>query len=90
MFGIYEELCRLEQENKLIRIAIIGAGQMGRGLTSQTVKMKGIIPAIVSDMHIDRAENALLNAGVSARNIAVAQTAAEAEKYIADRKRHTV
>jgi len=82
MFGIYEELCRLEQENKPIRIAIIGAGQMGRGLTSQTVKMKGIVPAVVSDMYIDRAEKALLNAGVAAEDIKVAKTPGQAVDFI--------
>ena len=82
MFGIYEELCRLEQENKPIRMSIVGAGQMGRGLASQTVKMKGIVPAIVSDMYIDRAESALLNAGVSAEDIKVAKTPGQAADWI--------
>ncbi|MBP0963396.1 MAG: NAD(P)-dependent oxidoreductase [Oscillospiraceae bacterium] len=82
MFAMYEELCRLEQENKPIRIAIIGAGQMGRGLVSQTVKMKGIVPAVVSDMYVDRAESALLNAGVAVESIVMAETSAQAAELI--------
>ena len=64
MFGMSEELQRLEEEGKPIRMAVIGAGQMGRGMVSQVVLMKGMIPSIVADIQLDNARNALLHAGI--------------------------
>lgn len=82
MFGIYKELYRLEEQNKPLRTAIIGAGQMGRGLASQTVQMKGIVPAVLADHHLERAKNALLKAGVPEDEIKTAATAGQASDYI--------
>ena len=82
MFGIYEELLKLEEENKPLRPAIIGAGQMGRGLVSQTVKMKGIIPAVLADIQLDKAKKAFLNAGVAEDDIKVATTSGQAADYM--------
>ncbi|MDL2234882.1 hypothetical protein LJC07_01845 [Christensenellaceae bacterium OttesenSCG-928-L17] len=82
MFGMYQELCRLEENNKSIRVAIIGAGQMGRGMVSQTVLMKGMEPVIVADILLENAKNALLNAGIPQDKIATARTGGEAADAI--------
>jgi len=82
MFGIYEELLKLEEENKPLRPAIIGAGQMGRGLVSQTVKMKGITPAVLADIQLDKAKNAFLNAGIAEDDIKIARTAGQAADFL--------
>ncbi len=82
MFGISQELLKLEEQNKPIRIGIIGAGQMGRGMVSQTILMKGMIPSVVVDIAQDNAKNALLNAGIAAEDIKVAKTGAEATDFI--------
>jgi len=82
MFGMYEELCKLEEQKKPIRPAIIGAGQMGRGMVSQIVLMKGMIPAIVADIQLENARNALLHAGIPADEIKVAKTGGEATDFL--------
>ena len=41
-----------EKEGKIIKTGIVGAGQMGRGMVTQMVLMKGMTPAIVSDIAV--------------------------------------
>ena len=82
MFGIYEELQKLEAQGKPIRPAIIGAGQMGRGMVSQIVLMKGMTPSLVADIQLDNARNALLKAGIPEDEIKVAKTGGEASDFI--------
>ena len=76
------ELAKLEAQGNPIKMAIIGAGQMGRGMTSQVVLMKGMIPAIVADIQLENARNALLHAGIPAEEIKVAKTGGEASDFI--------
>lgn len=82
MFGMSQELQKLEEQGKQIRAAIIGAGQMGRGMVSQMVLMKGMNPSLVADIQLDNARNALLNAGIAAENIKEAKTGGEAADAI--------
>lgn len=82
MFGMSDELLRLEEQGKPIRMAVIGAGQMGRGMVSQVVLMKGMIPSIVADIQLDNARNALLHAGIPEEEIKIATTGAQASDYI--------
>ncbi len=72
----------MEEQGRPIRIAVIGAGQMGRGLVSQTVFMKGMRPALVVDIVPENAHMALRNAGVPEEEIKVAQTPGQADDYI--------
>ena len=83
MFGIYQELVELEKTNKRIKVGIIGAGQMGRGLVSQTILVPGEVPTVVADINIDAARNAYINAGIKEEDIAVAETGKEAEEFVA-------
>ncbi len=83
MFGIAEELAALEAQGKYLKMAIIGCGQMGRGMTSQVVAMKGMRPVVVCDIKLDNARNALLNAGIPAEEICEAATPEEAARIIA-------
>lgn len=80
MFGIYQELVNLEKEGKSIKVGIIGCGQMGRGLVSQTMLVPGEVPSVIADINIDAARNAFLHAGVKPEDIAEATTGEEAEK----------
>ena len=82
MFGIANELEALEKKGTPIQMAIIGCGQMGRGMTSQVVLMKGMKPAVVVDIKIENAKNALLNAGIAEDQIVEAKTAAEASEIV--------
>lgn len=89
MLNMNWKLEKREEEGKIIRTGIVGAGQMGRGMVTQMVLMKGITPAIVSDIQVQNAVNAFKYAGVKdediviARTIADANAAMEAGKYVA-------
>ncbi|MDN5311122.1 MAG: hypothetical protein PWQ68_95, partial [Thermoanaerobacteraceae bacterium] len=49
MLNLNTRLKQLEESGKKINIGLVGAGQMGRGMTSQMFCMKGIRPAVISD-----------------------------------------
>ena len=82
MLGIRRRLLEREALGKPIQVSIIGAGQMGRGMVSQTMLMKGMIPSVVVDINLEAAKNALLNANVPEGEIKVAKTIAEANDYL--------
>ena len=64
MLNMDKKLLKREEEGKVIRVGIVGAGQMGRGMVTQMVLMKGITPAIVSDIKIENAVHAFKYAEV--------------------------
>jgi len=82
MLNIDKKLAKREAEGKIIRTGIVGVGQMGRGLVSQMVLMKGIMPAIVADHTLDKVIKAFHTAGVRDEDIAVAKTLDEANRYM--------
>ena len=82
MLNMYKKLANREEEGKIIRAGIVGAGQMGRGMVTQMALMKGIMPAIVSDIKFENVINAFHYAGISDENIAVAKTLEEANRYM--------
>ena len=55
---------------------------MGRGMVTQMALMKGIMPAIVSDIKMDNVINAFHYAGISDEDIAVAKTLEEANRFM--------
>ena len=58
MLNLDKKLLKREEDGKIIRVGIVGAGQMGRGMVTQMVIMKGMMPAIVSDIKIENAVHA--------------------------------
>lgn len=74
MSGINTQLRRLEEENKQIKVSLIGAGLMGKGMVSQMMLMKGMIPALVVSHKIEDAIDAYTLAGVHRDDIVVAKT----------------
>ena len=82
MLNMDRKLQKREEEGKIIRTGIVGAGQMGRGMVTQMVLMKGIMPAIVSDIKMENVINAFHYAGIKDEDIAVAKTLSEANKYM--------
>lgn len=82
MLNMDKKLAKREEEGKIIRAGIVGAGQMGRGMVTQMALMKGIMPAIVSDIKMDNVINAFHYAGISDEDIAVAKTLEEANRYM--------
>ena len=89
MLNMDKKLLKRQEEGKIIKTGIVGAGQMGRGMVTQMVLMNGIMPAIVSDIKIENAVHAFKYAGVTDDDIVIAKTLAdanaamEAGKYVA-------
>jgi len=82
MLNMDKKLAKREEEGKIIRAGIVGAGQMGRGMVTQMALMKGIMPAIVSDIKFENVINAFHYAGISDEDIAVAKTLEEANRFM--------
>ena len=82
MLNMNIKLAKREEEGKIIRTGLVGAGQMGRGMVSQMVGMKGIMPAIVADIKLDNVINAFHYAGISDDNIAKTNNLEEANKFM--------
>ena len=86
MLNMNWKLEQREKEGKIIKVGIVGAGQMGRGMVTQMVLMKGMTPAIVSDINVALAVQAFKYAEVSDDEIVVAKTLEEANAGIASGK----
>ena len=82
MWGINTKLAALESTGKKIQAGIVGAGQMGRGMVSQMMLMKGMKPAIVADIRPELAKNAYLHAGLGEDDIQFAGTVSEANAWM--------
>lgn len=63
---ILSRLQSLEQEGRPIRVAVIGAGQMGSGLVRQVAGLPGMRVAAIGDIVVDRAVAAAAAAGIRA------------------------
>jgi predicted homoserine dehydrogenase-like protein len=86
MLGMNRRLAELEENGTQILAAIIGAGQMGTGMVSQMLAMKGMRPAVVADINIESARKAYLHAGISEDQIVAIETAEEGIQAIEDGK----
>ncbi|MCL1994955.1 MAG: NAD(P)-dependent oxidoreductase [Defluviitaleaceae bacterium] len=86
MLNINQKLKKREEQNQIINTAIVGAGQMGRGLTTQMFLMKGIRPAIVSDTSIASVVESYEYAGIKRDDIVIAKTLTQANDGIKNGK----
>ncbi|MCG8346888.1 MAG: flagellar biosynthesis protein FlgA [Chloroflexales bacterium] len=84
---LYQKLSEREHAGRPIRIGLVGAGQMGTGLVSQTTRMQGLLVAAIADINLGRARNALLAAGVPADQIVKADSAVAIDVALADGNR---
>lgn len=82
------KLVELEEKNKSIKVGLIGAGLMGKGLVSQMMLVKGMRPSLVVSNKIQDAVKAYTLAGISKDDIVIAKTlkqinlAMEKDKYV--------
>lgn len=89
MLGMNYELQALEEQNKPIMAAIVGAGQMGRGMAGQMYNMKGMKPAIVADIILENVIKAFESSGLAKDDYVITNTLSEANaalesgKYVA-------
>ncbi len=63
---ILDRLHARERDGHPIRVAVVGAGQMGSGLAHQMARLPGLRLAAVCDVILDRAAAAAARAGVAA------------------------
>ncbi|UUZ79829.1 hypothetical protein LJK88_32970 [Paenibacillus sp. P26] len=63
--NLNQKLSELHRKGGLIRVGLVGAGQMGRGMISQIESMKGMRVVATADVRTDNAKNAYLFAGVA-------------------------
>lgn len=77
MLGLNTKLANLDSEGKKIKVGLVGAGQMGKGMVSQMVLMKGILPSLVVDINIENAIESYKLAGIKEEDIVVAKNLKE-------------
>ncbi|NLY47061.1 MAG: NAD(P)-dependent oxidoreductase [Tissierella sp.] len=77
MSGINNQLKRLEEKNQQIKVSLVGAGLMGKGMVSQMMLMKGMIPSLVVSRKIEDAIESYTLAGVSKDDIVIGRTLSE-------------
>ena len=88
MLGLNEKLRELEANNAHIRVALVGAGQMGKGMISQIMLMNGMLPSLVIDINLENAIQSFTLAGIPKEDIVIANTleeinvAIEKNKYV--------
>lgn len=82
MIGLNEELALREKEGTPVRIGLVGAGQMGTDVVAETKMMKGIRVVVTADIDLERAI-AAYKIGGFAGEVAVAETAGEADELVA-------
>ncbi|BAB04493.1 NAD(P)H-dependent oxidoreductase [Halalkalibacterium halodurans] len=64
MLGINRKLEQLESDGTIIRVGLVGAGQMGRGMVSQIESMKGMRVVVTADIVLENVKLAYERAGV--------------------------
>ncbi|MUK87632.1 NAD(P)-dependent oxidoreductase [Ornithinibacillus sp. L9] len=69
MLNINRKLARLEKEGSYIKVGLVGAGQMGRGMISQIESMKGMRVVITADLVVDNITNAYKHAAINPSDI---------------------
>lgn len=69
MLGINRKLEELERNGDIIRVGLVGAGQMGRGMISQIESMAGMRVVITADIQIGNVTNAYVKSGVPADDV---------------------
>jgi len=74
MLNMDRKLQQRAEAGEMIRTGVVGAGQMGRGLITQLVRMQGLTPSIVSARNVENAVNALISAGIDRTDITITNT----------------
>ncbi len=82
MLRMNYKLAQREEEKNPILASIVGAGQMGRGMTSQMYRMKGMKPAVVVDIDINNVISAFENSGIKKDDYVITNSLSEANRYM--------
>lgn len=88
MLSMNKRLIQLSNQDKDIKVAIVGAGKMGKGLVNQMSRIKGMTPALVINRNGEKALEALLSAGIPREDIVISNSlekinfALEKDRYV--------
>ncbi len=82
MLGINRKLEELEINGDIIKVGLVGAGQMGRGMVSQIENMSGMRVVLTADIQLENVVNAYAKAGVAEADIVKTTDAEEAAAAI--------
>ena len=69
--NVFRELRRRQQFGRIIRVAVVGAGSMGRGIVSQLNVMPGLLPAILVNRTVAHAMEAWMQLGFAKEDVVV-------------------
>lgn len=64
-----KKLNQMAKENKPIKVAIVGAGKMGKGLINQMSRINGMEPSLVINRNGEKGIKALISAGIPREEI---------------------
>lgn len=73
MTPLFRQLQRLQDKGEPIRVGVIGAGFMGRGIVYQLAKMPGLHPSLIVNRTADRAVEAYELAGFNPKHVLVSE-----------------
>lgn len=82
MLSMNKGLGKLSNQDKPIKVAIIGAGKMGKGLINQMTRIKGMIPSLVVNRNVEKAVKAFMSAGIGKEDIVVSNSISEINSSI--------
>lgn len=71
MLSLNKKLEKLEEIGETIKVAIVGAGKMGKSLVSQLSLVKGMTPSLVANRSIEKAIKAYTSVGIKEDDILV-------------------
>ncbi len=83
---IWRDLERREENNDIIRVAVVGTGFFGAGLVRQMLKMKGLKPVVLANRTLQRAIDVLLAAGIPLSRIQTCNDLSKAQKALESRQ----
>lgn len=86
MLGVNRKLEELERNGDIIKVGLVGAGQMGRGMISQIESMAGMRVVITADIQIANVTNAYVKSGVSADAVVETNSMQEATAAVKEGK----
>lgn len=82
MFGLRNKLGELEESNSPIKVCLIGAGLMGKGLVSQLTRVDGMRPSVVASNKIEDCLDAFTLAGIHRSDIVIARNTTDIDNAV--------
>ncbi|WP_422485350.1 NAD(P)H-dependent oxidoreductase [Gudongella sp. DL1XJH-153] len=82
MFGLRNKLGELEESNNPIKVCLVGAGLMGKGLVSQLTRVDGMTPSVVVSNKIQDSVDAFTIAGIHKSDIVIARNTTDIDNAV--------